>query len=68
MTRKKFQKLLKKKGYVQVPWYKKDLWEKCGINILIEVRRVTFVKVIRFKNGSMGYVESLYFKQHGGLL
>ena len=68
MTRRKFQKLLKKKGYIQVSWYDKDLWEKCGINILIEVRRITFAKVIRFENGSMGYIESLYFKQHGGLL
>ena len=70
MKREKFEKLLTQRGYkpsdnlevLNKPEY--SIWENPHSNILIEVRNVTFARVIKFNSGEFGYIESLRFDQN----
>lgn len=69
MTKEKFVKMLKCRGYKETNLYEPrkpefSVWEKEQSNILIEVRNVTFARVIRFLNGRLGYIEALPFKRY----
>jgi hypothetical protein len=70
MTKSKFEKLIHNRGYRPSDVYqRKDrpdfkVWSKNGSNILLEVRRMTYARVIRFKSGRFGYVEALPFSKH----
>jgi len=72
MSREKFLRMIQHRGYEPSKQYipedsDSSIWKKINSNIILEVRRMTYVRVILFDDGQLGYIESLPFNKNSSI-